>query len=43
MLHLGEALMEIDSGTVYEISAVERYVNIKNGIREENPDMLYEI
>lgn len=43
MLHLGEALMEIDSGTVYEISAVERYVNIKNGIREENPEMLYEI
>ena len=43
MLHLGEALMEIDSGTVYEISAIERYENIKKGIKEENPEMLYEI
>lgn len=43
MLRFGEELLEMDSGTVYEISAVERYANIKNGIREENPDMLYEI
>ena len=43
MLRFGEELLEMDSGTVYEISAIERYANIKNGIREENPDMLYEI
>ena len=43
MLHLGETLMEMDSGTVYEMSAIERYENIKKGIKEENPEMLYEI
>ena len=43
MLRFGEELLEMDSGTVYEISAIERYANIKNGIREENPDMIYEI
>ena len=43
MLRFGEELLEMDSGTVYEISAIERYANIKNGIREENPDILYKI
>lgn len=43
MLRFGEELLQMDSDTVYELSAIERYANIKNGIREENPDMLYEI
>lgn len=43
MLHLGEGLLEMDSGTVFEMSAIERYENIKNGINKENPEIEYKI